>query len=144
MMFVSTWVISMDMMDQFVQERWRELQEMQREDVRAREEEDDLKAQTAYLRIRLADSHMKNGKVARAIAEYKRAIKLDKSNAAFHTRLGDAYVANEEVSTAMESYERAIGFDPLFAEPHSSVGDLYLRYGMYTQALAQYREAARL
>ncbi len=86
-----TWlVITMDMMDQFIQQRWRELQEMQREDERAREEEADLKAETAYLRIKLADSYIRSGKVARAIAEYKRAIKMDKQNGFFHTRLADA------------------------------------------------------
>src|SRR3972149_4151325 len=86
------------------EERARAETRRREEDDRLRYLEQDIQAHTAYLRMRLGDQHVRAGHVRRAIAEYKRAVKLDKHNAQLRTRLGDAYVLAEMVAQALAQY----------------------------------------
>ncbi len=137
--------VVLDVGDAFERERLaRHCKQMQEEDEQRRHEDMEIHARTAYLRMRLGDFYIRSGKVDRALAEYKRAVKMDQDNAVFRTRLGDTYVIKDLVQQAMTQYRRAIQSDPDLADPRLSLGDLYRRFGMNVQALEQYRLAVEL
>lgn len=67
-----------------------------------------------------------DGKYGKAISDYGRAIKLDKtptkSSAAYHSNLGTAFMEVKDYTSARKQYEIALGLDPDLYERNGGMG----------------------
>ena len=67
-----------------------------------------------------------DGNYGKAISDYGRAIKLDKtptkSSAAYHSNLGTAYMEVKDYTSARKQYEIALGLDPEMYEHNGGMG----------------------
>jgi len=80
------------------------------------------------------------GKLARAAAEYRRAIAVDGANAVHHFNLGNVLARRREPAAAERAYREAIARQPAFADAHNNLAELLLTLGRKHEA---YREARR-
>lgn len=83
------------------------------------------------------------GRVRRAIAEYKREIRLSNYYKA-HYNLGVIYEERGRHQAAMDEYKAAIRLHPTLADAHNNLGRIYSRRGQYDKAIKEYLRAARL
>ncbi len=81
---------------------------------------------------------MSKGKLADAIAYYKRLLLLKPNAAAVHYSLGVALDAQGATDAAIERYERAISLKPDFAAAHNNLAVSLAGKGNSTAALAHY------
>jgi tetratricopeptide (TPR) repeat protein len=62
------------------------------------------------------------GAYARAITEYKRAVKLNKRSAVFHANLGMAYLTSDHMDGARTEFRTALELDPSVLDHHPDGG----------------------
>src|SRR5687768_1772738 len=76
----------------------------------------------------LGDQLCAEGRLEDAIANYKRAIRLEGDNPSYYTRLGDAYLFAEDSAQALSHYRRALELNPGHGETHFCLGEVYRRF----------------
>jgi hypothetical protein len=84
------------------------------------------------------------GRVAEAVAAYRRAVELKPDFADAHNNLGTALQDLGRIAEAGACYRRALEFQPNFAEAHSNLGNVYKAQGSLAEAIACYRRALHL
>lgn len=84
------------------------------------------------------------GRYEEAIAEYQRAIELDRQSPYPYNGLGNVYYALGRHEEAITAYQRAIELDPKLASPHYGLGNAYDALGHHDDAIAEFRRAIEL
>ncbi|MCK4419434.1 tetratricopeptide repeat protein, partial [Candidatus Aerophobetes bacterium] len=79
-----------------------------------------------------------------AIAEYKKAIKINPNYAEAHCVLGAAYGCKEMCDEAIAECKKAIEINPNLAEAHGNLGAVYAYKGMFDEAIAEYKKAIKI
>ena len=80
-----------------------------------------------------------------AIAEYKKAIKINPNYAEAHCVLGLVYAYKGGMfDEAIAEYKKAIEINPNYAEAHYNLGAVYRRKGMFDEAIAEYKKAIEI
>ncbi len=87
---------------------------------------------------------MQGGNPAAAIDLFARAIRADRSQAAFHANLGVANSQLKNVSEAIECYSIAVKIQPDLAHVHRMLGAALRTQGKAAEAAASLRSALRL
>lgn len=105
--------------------------------------EANVAARVRYLLVR-ADAYDDRGELARAIADYNEAIRLDPGNATAFENRGTAFLRNGNHDRAIEDYNEAIRLDPNFALAYADRGAAYYFKKDYERAIKDYDEAIRL
>jgi tetratricopeptide (TPR) repeat protein len=86
----------------------------------------------------------KQGKVAEAIACFKRAIQIHPRFAQAHYNLGEALGQKGKVDEAITSYRKAIQFDPQNVKAHTNLGETLRQKGKVDEAIACFRQAVEI
>jgi TolB-like protein len=94
------------------------------------------RANFAFLRYSL---HGEVGQVERAMADFRRAIELDPSNAQAHHWYGNA-LAMTDAGGELAQYERAVELDPLLHPARLAMATLLTYYGQFDKARAQIKQ----
>jgi Flp pilus assembly protein TadD len=84
---------------------------------------------------------LKQGKLAEAIAEFRRAVELDRNYVGAQRNLGYAYDRQGQIEEAVAAYRKAIELEPGDAVTHNNLGVLYDRKGMYGEAIEEFEKA---
>lgn len=92
----------------------------------------------------LAPSYAGQDQFDKAIAEYEKAIDIDKDFAPPYNSLGYAYIQKGEYDNAEEAFKNYIRLIPEEANPYDSMADLYTRMGRHEEATEHYQKAAEL
>ncbi|MFB0527719.1 MAG: tetratricopeptide repeat protein [bacterium] len=81
--------------------------------------------------------HM-SGRYDKAIAGYKKSIKLSPGDEKAHDNLGNVYRDIGLYQEALKEYERALKINPYSVEAHNNLGILYVNRGLYDEAIKEY------
>ena len=79
-----------------------------------------------------------------AIAEFEKAIAIDKNFAPAYNSLGYAYREKGEYAKAEEAFKNYIRLLPKEANPYDSLADLYTKMGRHEEAITNYKKAVEL
>jgi tetratricopeptide (TPR) repeat protein len=80
----------------------------------------------------------------KAIAEYEKAIAIDKEFAPAYNVLGYAYREKREYAKAEEAFKNYIRLLPSEANPYDSLADLYTKMGRHEDAIKNYEKSVEL
>lgn len=94
--------------------------------------------------VALGDCYLMKGDPDEALAEYHRALGLQKDYAPAFDGLGRAAEASGDDEKAVEYYRKAIGLNPGFPDPALNLGDLFMRDGRYSEAIELFVTAIKV
>jgi tetratricopeptide (TPR) repeat protein len=80
----------------------------------------------------------------KAIAEFNKAIEIDKDFAPIYNGLGYAYSEKGDYAKAEEAFKNYVRLLPNEANPHDSFADLYTKMDRYEDAIEHYKKAVEL
>jgi Flp pilus assembly protein TadD len=83
------------------------------------------------------------GRIAEAIACYRKAVEVDPLQADAHNNLGAYLVGENQLEQAVNHYEQALRARPDYAEAHNNLGVVQKQLDLIDEAIAHYREALR-
>jgi Flp pilus assembly protein TadD len=92
----------------------------------------------------LAVIAIRTGRAAEANEFGKRALELDRRNAAYLNTLGIAYAEAQQPEEALRCFKRALKERPDYADGHYNLGKAYRKLGRFAQAEQCYLRARRL
>jgi len=95
-------------------------------------------------RYGLAVAEEKAGEKAKAIDDYREAIRLNPANAPLRARMGVALHTMKRYDEARNCYQEALKIDPRFAQVHANLGALLRTLGDNVGALEHLRQATKL
>jgi class 3 adenylate cyclase/TolB-like protein/Tfp pilus assembly protein PilF len=81
------------------------------------------------------------GRFDEALAEMRVALELDPVSMAVNTGFGHVLYLARNFDGAIEQYSKALQIDPMFGPAHLWFGRPYLQKGMYSEAIAEIRQA---
>ena len=86
----------------------------------------------------------RKGMIDEAVAECKKAIKLDPNYADAHLALGSIYFAKGMMDEAVAECKKAIKLDPNYADAHLVLGGTYSSRGMVNEGIAEFKKAVKI
>ena len=92
----------------------------------------------------LASSYAGREETDQAIAEFEKAIALDKDFARAHYQLGYVYFPKGEFEKAEEHFQAYLKLAPSEPNPHDCLADLYMKMGRFEEAIRHYEKAVEL
>ncbi len=84
------------------------------------------------------------GRMADAIAEYRVALSIDRTNPGIHFNLANALLATGRLDEAIAEYRAAVSGAPAFAEAHNNLGNALVQSGRIEEAIAEFKAALRI
>jgi len=84
------------------------------------------------------------GDYDRAIAMYKKSIKLNPDDESARNNLGNIYRDIGLYREALKEYEEALKINPYLVEAHNNLGILYVKRGLYDEAIEEYMLAIEI
>jgi serine/threonine protein kinase/tetratricopeptide (TPR) repeat protein len=99
---------------------------------------------TAAIHASRGLTHFNLGEWDKALAEYSKAIELDRKNAGLWNNRGNAYHALRQYDKAIADYSKAIDLDSKLALAWSNRGATYYHLDQYNKALSDLNEAIKL
>jgi len=87
--------------------------------------------------------HM-SGDYDKAIAMYKKSIKLNPEDENARNNLGNVYRDIGLYTESFKEYERALEINPYLVEAHNNLGILYVNRGLYDEAIKEYMLAIEI
>lgn len=100
--------------------------------------------QDAALFAQRAKLQERRDSVVLAIGDWKRAIALDSTNAAYHIGLGDLYYRSIDLTNAESELRHAMRLDPNGTEPRLKLAEMKLLQRKYQEAMDLANEALRM
>ena len=92
----------------------------------------------------LAQAYSSEGKVDRAIEEYRAALSYDPQSSVLHARLAAEYLKKGVGSFAIEEGKRAIEIDPNYIDAHLMLGGVYSLSNQSEAALSEYEAVLKI
>jgi tetratricopeptide (TPR) repeat protein len=111
-------------------ELYRQLAEMFPNDKRAH----------LYLAYSYSDREEKD----KAIAEFEKAIALDKDFATAHYQIAYVYYSKDDFAKAEQHFKVYLQLAPKESNPHDCLADLYQKMGRFDDAISHYQQAVKL
>ena len=99
---------------------------------------------TADYHFALAQAYSSEGRVERAIEEYRAALAYDSSSAVIHAKIAGEYLKKGSTSFAIEECKRAIELDPNYIEVRLMLGGIYSLSNEIEKALQEYDAILKL
>ena len=81
------------------------------------------------------------GRTDEAIAQFNKALEIDRNYAAAHNSLGNALLRIERVDESLAHLQKALELNPNYAEAHNNLGNTLVQMGKWSQAAAHYTRA---
>jgi tetratricopeptide (TPR) repeat protein len=101
------------------------------------------KADGAEYHFLLGQAYAQDGKVDRAIEEYRAALIHDPESALIHSKLAAEYLKKGSVSFAIEECERALKIDPGFVDVRLMLGGIHALNHDLGRALVEYEKVLK-
>ncbi|TAE08131.1 MAG: tetratricopeptide repeat protein [Bacteroidetes bacterium] len=101
-------------------------------------------AQTAQELLKTGNAKFQQQKYMDAMADYKRAIALDKNFAKAYHNLGNVQYLLQDYSNALKNFDKAITLNPKEAEPYQTRGAAYIALQKYKEAQQDLEKAIAL
>ena len=101
------------------------------------------RAERSRARLDLAAAYFRNGQMAIALEEGRRALELDSSNAAAYGFLGLVYNELGERAKAEENFQRALSLEPTNPDLNNNYGWFLCRTGRERESVAYFDRAVR-
>jgi protein O-mannosyl-transferase len=98
----------------------------------------------ARVQLRLGILQFEAGRIDAAIADYRRALRLEPDNPDALRSLGHALYDTGRLAEAIDCYRAALRLRPDLAEVHNNLGVALVRIGRLPEAMAHYEAAIRL
>jgi Tfp pilus assembly protein PilF len=76
----------------------------------------------AEARFNAGVAHLKGGRPALALEEFRKAVKDDSRNPYFHKGLGQAYAAMNRFKEAVEAFRKALSLNPYYVDVRNDLG----------------------
>lgn len=95
-------------------------------------------------RFKAAESFLQQGRLAEAILEYRKAIRLEPETSKFRSGRAEAYIRLDQYVLAIDDYTEVIRLDPNFDLIYLRRGTAYMVLGDTERAIADFDEAIRL
>jgi tetratricopeptide (TPR) repeat protein len=92
----------------------------------------------------LALAYGNAGMLARAVTEFRSALRLDPGDASVYNNLGIAFHDSGLIEEAIAEYRAAIRLRPAFADAHYNLGVAYADNRQFEKAVEEYETAAKL
>jgi Flp pilus assembly protein TadD len=83
----------------------------------------------AEARFNSGVSHLREGRPALALEEFKKAIKQDPKNPYFQKGLGQAYAAQNRFKEAIEAFHKALSLNPYYVDVRNDLGMALISVG---------------
>ncbi len=87
---------------------------------------------------------LKDGRLAEALNEFRRAVELDPSYAAAYRNLAYVYDRLSRTEEAVAAYRKGIDLDPKDVVARNNLGVLYDKSGKQEEAIAEFEKALRI
>jgi Tfp pilus assembly protein PilF len=94
--------------------------------------------------FKLGEILAQRGDLARAIANFQAALRIDPGNTYAHTALGFAFAIQGKLTDAFEQFDDALRVAPNFASAHTGLGLVLSRQGKLSEASDQFRRALEI
>ena len=91
--------------------------------------------------LKRARAYCQKGKVDEAIAEYRKALRLDPDNAEAHLALGGILALEKQFDPAIVEFREVIRIDPERAITRFGLGLAYREKGLFDEAIAEFEGA---
>jgi tetratricopeptide (TPR) repeat protein len=91
-------------------------------------------AQTAQDLLKSGNTKFQQQQYLEAMADYKKAIALDKNFAKAYHNLGNVQYLLQDYTNALKNFDKAIALNPQEAEPYQTRGAAYIALRKYTEA----------
>jgi len=92
----------------------------------------------------LGFAYLQNGNLAKAIAAYQEAVRINPNDAHYWADLGAAYGRAGEQLKKIEAYEKAVSIDPDFENSWINLGTACLENGKREKSIQAYQQAVRI
>ncbi len=99
---------------------------------------------SAETHFTLAQAYAHEGKVDRAIEEYRAALSYDPESSILHAKLASEYLKQGSTTFAIEECLKSLKIDPKAVEVHLMLGGIYALNSESDLALAEYEKALKL
>ena len=99
---------------------------------------------SAQHHINLGVVYYEQGRVDEAIAEYRKALKINPNFDGAHNNLGSAYFKKGLTSEAIREYEKAVRINPYYVDGRYNLGVAYSQLGRVDQAIIEYKKALKI
>ena len=94
--------------------------------------------------FKLGEILAQRGDLAKAIANFQTALRIDPRNTYAHTALGFAFAIQGKLTDAFEQFDDALRVAPRFASAHTGLGLVFARQGKLSEASDQFRRALEI
>ena len=93
---------------------------------------------------KVADEHLRQGKLDEAKKYHQKAIAVDPNFAVSYRALGDIYKQQKLFSEAIEHYSKSVEIKPNYFHAYQRLADLLYRQGQTERAIAAYRHCLKI
>ena len=102
-----------------------------------------IKTETALYLFK-GTAYLNEGMLDEAIAEFKKAIRINPEYADAHNNLGNTYLNKGMLDEAIAEFKKALEINPDFAEAHGNLGETHLNKGVLDEAIAELKKALEI
>src|SRR5438552_16821664 len=86
-------------------------------------------------------NHLKEGRPAMAVEEFKKAVRQDGKNPYFQKGLGQAYLATKKFDEAISSFRHALELNPYYVDVRNDLGTALVLSGRRTEGKHEFLAA---
>ena len=98
----------------------------------------------AYAHFIKATLYEKNGQLDEALAEYKKALKLDPDTPLIYQKMGGVELKRQNFEVGVQYLEKALELDPKLIEAHLLLGTVFYTLKKTDRAISEYQIATKL
>jgi superkiller protein 3 len=85
----------------------------------------------------------KQGRIAEAIEQYRKAIELNPNRAEFYNNLGNLLAKQNQTDEAIEQFQKALEVEPDYAKAHYNLANILTAQGRWDEAIEHYQRALK-
>jgi len=86
-------------------------------------------------------AHLREGRPAVALEEFKKAVKLDPKNAHYYKGLGLAYAQQNKLQDAIEAFRKGLELNPYYVDMRNDLGTVLILAGRRPEGKAEFMAA---
>ena len=86
-------------------------------------------------------NHLREGRPALAVEEFKRAVRQDAKNPYFHKGLGQAYLATNKFDDAVAAFRKALELNPYYVDVRNDLGTALILSGRRNEGKNEFMTA---
>lgn len=92
----------------------------------------------AEIRFNAGLAHLREGRAAMALEEFKKAVSQDPKNPYFYKGLGQAYAAERRFKDAVDAFRKSLELNPYFVDVRNDLGTALILEGRREEGIQQF------